>query len=637
LLGGNSENDKDLFGGDFLRKKSYDEALIDKEDFQDFLKKHAKKVKNKDIDLIKKTFIDPTKQKLDQEQEEVPETEETTKTNSKSKYTFKPPGWGSQKDNSFLMNYIVNRKWLENRDIFQDERWKKVDEEDNWYHEAAEEKEHAFNMRFELGGYKEGNKEVKRDMDTQRMVKQSKRKTGRDLKIQRKEEELERLKKEKELLKDLKKEKMRGNVMKLIKESGKQNVSECVIEQLLENAMQRSEAEALDYLMEKLFNEHYFEENEKVKEDDMLKYLKEVEENFDVSDEDESEVELKDEEVENFEEKQEEEKVIQPELPTPIANQIWWYCDICKKGIQPQTYKFECPQCPDFTSCKKCERLADHPHKLTKSKVPVDSVPPSDDQILQLLNLQKTCIDCNEKVFNEIGYYVYKENNEEFYYCEDCKTTYEEEDKFEYVSNRVNRIDQDLKGDGMREKLKDILHEGMGGEETEGYEYVDVKPDSFGLTDSELLYADERILNQMISTKRMVTYKEIELSGRDKVRIRKMRNSVRKSAEINKKLTTKIVQLNEEGRALKLLSKKSKKGQKDYDRFLESKEATIAKYERKAQMDQDRICVMLGMKIKEKPNQNIELETTAGSKNVSESSDSLLKVSSKRLSYYNLK
>lgn len=615
-------DEKESFAGDFLTKKRSDEAVIKEEDFQQFLQKQTKRVKTRDIELIKKTFID------EQEIAEEPEKEEKEEEASQpGKYTFRPPGWGSGKDNSFLLDYIVQRKWLEKRDIFEDSRWKKVDEEDNWFHDAAEKKETQFNLRFETG-QKEGNKPVARDIETQREVTQSRRKTGRELKVQKREEERLRIGREKELLQELRREKMRSKVEKLIKESGGKDPGNGVIEQLLTNAMKRPEDEALDYLMEKIFNDGYFEKTETGGDDEMLKYLKDVEEDFDES-EDEEEVELNERELGRIEEEIGREIDVEDEAPQ-TSTQIWWYCDICKRGIHPGKLKYECSTCPDFTCCQKCERQAKHPHELKKSKVPPKSVPPPDDQILKLLDLQKMCCDCNEKVFIEIGYHVYREDSNEYYYCAECHKNYEQEEhNFEYVS-LANEAEKKANHE-VREQLKDILEEGTKTEEATGFEYIDVQADDFGLTDAELVYADERILNQMISSKRMVTYKDMDLTARDKIRMRKMKNLVRKSAEINRKLTQRLGQLNEEERALRLFSSKSHKSRKEYERFVESKPAKVKKLEHRAEMDQDRICVMLGMKLKQK----VESEITGKIEKVL--SDPNLKVSAKRLSYYNLK
>ena len=49
---------------------------------------------------------------------------------------------------------------------------------------------------------------------------------------------------------------------------------------------------------------------------------------------------------------------------------MWWYCDTCIRGIKEGESRFECLECDDFTECKKCAQLKEHPHKMKKFIVP---------------------------------------------------------------------------------------------------------------------------------------------------------------------------------------------------------------------------------------------------------------------------
>lgn len=58
------------------------------------------------------------------------------------------------------------------------------------------------------------------------------------------------------------------------------------------------------------------------------------------------------------------------------------------------------------------------------------------------------------------------------------------------------------------------------------FSYIEVDQKDFGLTDVELLFADDKLLNQMISTKKFFPYRNGKLSEKDLKRINKMRNLV---------------------------------------------------------------------------------------------------------------
>lgn len=54
-----------------------------------------------------------------------------------------------------------------------------------------------------------------------------------------------------------------------------------------------------------------------------------------------------------------------------------------------------------------------------------------------------------------------------------------------------------------------------------------------GLTDAELFFADDKILNQMLSLKKLFPYREGELGEKERRKMAKMRALVRQSAEEN--------------------------------------------------------------------------------------------------------
>lgn len=109
------------------------------------------------------------------------------------------------------------------------------------------------------------------------------------------------------------------------------------------------------------------------------------------------------------------------------------------------------------------------------------------------------------------------------------------------------------------------------------YQYIDVEAEGFGLTDAELLFADDNILDQMLSIKKLNPYKHNSIGERERTKIRKMRALVRESAEKNQKRFLKEHKLMLRENELKELSKKSKKHKEEYEKFLQQKDEMIAK------------------------------------------------------------
>ena len=106
------------------------------------------------------------------------------------------------------------------------------------------------------------------------------------------------------------------------------------------------------------------------------------------------------------------------------------------------------------------------------------------------------------------------------------------------------------------------------------YQYIDVRPDDYGLTDAELLFADDKILNKMISVKKIQAYKD-ELTPIDRNNIRKNRALVKASAERNQEKYRKELEIIAEGERLKKLSKKGGKYKKQYEKYMLTQDERI--------------------------------------------------------------
>lgn len=60
------------------------------------------------------------------------------------------------------------------------------------------------------------------------------------------------------------------------------------------------------------------------------------------------------------------------------SDQVWFVCDGCSCVLQPNDNMYECSKGCDFILCKPCHKKNNHPHKLTRSKVPEYANPPED-------------------------------------------------------------------------------------------------------------------------------------------------------------------------------------------------------------------------------------------------------------------
>lgn len=98
---------------------------------------------------------------------------------------------------------------------------------------------------------------------------------------------------------------------------------------------------------------------------------------------------------------------------------IWFYCDSCYRGLQPLESRFDCLDCGDYSECKRCADARGHPHKMKKFIIPESCVPPSDEQIMEILGKLLLCNKCSEKMDDTCLYYKHKEE-EDYFLCEAC-------------------------------------------------------------------------------------------------------------------------------------------------------------------------------------------------------------------------
>jgi protein KRI1 len=118
------------------------------------------------------------------------------------------------------------------------------------------------------------------------------------------------------------------------------------------------------------------------------------------------------------------------------------------------------------------------------------------------------------------------------------------------------------------------------------FQYIPVEKVDLGLTEAELFFADDKLLNQMISIKKLFPYKEGAIGEKERKKMAKMRALVRQSAEENQKKFKKEMELLEKEKEVKANSKKGKKYQEEYEEFMRKKEEKIKKiYSKKSNLD----------------------------------------------------
>ena len=269
-------------------------------------------------------------------------------------------------------------------------------------------------------------------------------------------------------------------------------------------------------------------------------------------------------------------RAIQAKLPETI----WYYCDVCWQGIKPLESRFDCLVCADHTECKGCVSSQTHEHKLKRFVVPEGCVPPSDEEIEKTLNLFRFCDTCKNKVTHSEVYYENKKSPE-MVVCNSCINLLNKEfrlrdfaEKMPVAKKKLNIADEELE-EAIQDCLNVDFEDVIAGEIKTKYQYVDVEQEDFGLTEAELLYADDKILNKMLSMKKLAPFREGGINQQDRTKMRKMRTLVRESAEKNMgKMQLEMALMGEEDE-LKEMSKKGGKYKVKYEKFMEEKKDRI--------------------------------------------------------------
>ena len=552
---------EDNFEDDFLTKKKNSPFVLESEkEINNFIEKGNEKMTEEEKNLVKDFWGEKNKDKMTE-------------------------------DERFLRDYIVKKKWMDKEEQRKADEFKgfnNIDKEDEKDDEKVDKFEHKYNFRFE----EEGGRDLqfyKRDIKNSLGRENTKRKDKRAKLKEKKTANLKKIEQELRMLKHSKREKIINHIIKL-KKTSKNDSKE--YENFLKEILVSEFDQNYDQIMEQIFNDDYYEQSDN-EEKDIKNYLHNIESEFSVNKKKENK-NLSQSKRAEIQKQKEEGMIPKPNLPLEMRHNlkkeelktiekstnklIWWYCDNCLNGIQPLNLRFDCLQCPDYSLCNSCFSLKEHEHKMKKFFIPDGCFPPSNEEILEIMGMMKSCTDCNKKINNVESYYSHKDKD--IIVCTSC-INYIRGDlrlrDFLQIKPEKKKINN-IEVEGLLEEYEGLDFEDViaGGIKTR-YEYIEVEKDDFGLTDAELLFTDDKLLNQMISIKKLAPYKNDQITNVDRNRMRKMRAMVKKSAEKNQKKFRKEQDLLNREKELKNLAKKSKKYKKEYERFLENKDYLIEK------------------------------------------------------------
>ncbi|CAD8059236.1 unnamed protein product [Paramecium sonneborni] len=505
------------------------------------------KLKNAFIDAAKKSSkqqkeLLKVKQKTAREiEDENKEFEKLLKKQQPEEQDILQRYWGNEQDldekDKFLRKYILTKGWIDKDDMNEI-----IDSSED--EERMDEFEEKYNFRFEEEG---GNQLItyERDLkDTLRLEPETARQRQRQAKAQREKEQKEQLERELKQLKTAKKNEIISKLQK-IQQIGGIKDAKLLLEEIDKKDFQPEE---FDKKMEKIFDEEYFENEEDSPE--------ELEQN--------EEEQEQDEQGDKKEQNLDVDNVIKIKPTIPIImkknlNQeemdalqdedvtIWWFCDVCKQTIQPNNFRWDCQVCEDYTLCENCIQQHSQ-HKLKKALVPKSCKPPKTEDAQSLINQFKYCRACQIKMTEENDYYQSKKD----YLCVDCFEKDKNQQRYTLVEAQIVDINKllDENPEQLKEKLpsnlKNIIDEYYsldfedviaGGIKTK-FQYIDVDKQDFGLTNDDLLYADDKLLNQYVSIKKLAPYRDGQIKIK-KNKAEKLLAQIRKSTKRNKKLILK--------------------------------------------------------------------------------------------------
>jgi len=587
-LQGKKNKEKPVFYKDLVRQTAMDDKKNNKrtprevheeeqEDLKNAFKMAANGVEDEDLLKVRKK----SKKQIEDENTEFNKFLEAEKEKSKpAEVDLLQRFWGDEtqldETDKFLRKYILTKGWID-KDETKYTGYDEADEEDSLREDEMDNFEAEYNFRYEEPGATQVLTYSREHPESLRQDA-GKRKEKRLEKEQRKKDIIAQEKEDIKHLKSIRKQEILDRLKKIEETAGSELKDENIIDKIIGEDF---DPEKYDKVMNEQFGEDYYE-NEDQEENELEDYIKQQEEEYDQmyeenpakEDEDKKETAANGKKESKQADASKDDQLLATKAAIPIFNRVnlkeaetkeianalgnlWWYCDTCFKGIKEGHPRFECLECEDFCQCKACADLKDHPHKMKKFVVPQGCAPPSDKEIAAILESTRFCAECSYK-FTEYDYMFELKKNAEFLICEDCLKTnerqYKEKDfnKIEPKKVDVDRIVKEdvskLKGIYKDKELDELIDSYYqldfedvisGGIKTR-FKYVDVNKNSYGLTDEDILYADDRTLNQFVSLKKMQPYRPDDGQVNMKT-LRKKKNEVKKAADKNKKGVDKEV------------------------------------------------------------------------------------------------
>ena len=478
------------------------------------------KKKTPNNDLLNNIDVDKDT-KDENEKEETPEQAEEkvagmTLSEALKKSKIKPENvnmslleqiWGDDKklskDERFLRNYILSEGWLDKNSTGLNKNLLLIDKEDEENEDRFDAFENKYNHRFE----EEGGANIttyQRNIDSYRHkddTRAIKRKEHEQRKLEEKNKKKEEIKNEK-----LKKaEEIKKKIDKLEKIAGTEKIGE-----LLEEFENKDfNMDEFDQKMNDIFNKEYYAQE--LNEDELDTLNKRQEKHLDLSQEENISENNNNDENNN-------------------EDNLWFYCDECKKPLKEGKIKYECKTCEDYTLCKKCFKKKGHEHQMKKDIVPAGCTPPENAD--ELINIRENefeqnilkCSRCN-KIIVENKYYICNEDTcKNLKFCKDCRglgKSIHEHKLIKYIiPNEENNEEDDLHNKKTKkEKLEELIDQKanyniddiIDGQLGTKFHYTKVPKENSGLTDDMLLLLDDKILNKYLPLKKITAYSDYTL------------------------------------------------------------------------------------------------------------------------------
>ena len=488
----NSDNNEDFFDNGLLLKKKSNKDIFEDLDEDN---------KSKDEKENKKETPEETEEKI----AKMTLSEALKKSKIKTKnvnMNLLEQIWGDDKklskDERFLRNYILSEGWLDKSTTGLNKNLLLIDKEDEENEDKFDDFENRYNHRFE----EEGGANIttyQRNIDSYRH-KDDTRATKRKEHEKRKEEEKKKIKEELKTKKLKQAEEIKEKINKLERIAGTEKIGE-----LLEEFENKDfNMDEFDEKMNDIFNKEYY--NKELDDEEMEK--------FDAKQERHLKLDEKEEEDNNDAENDD--------------NELWFYCDSCKKPLKEGKIKYECKTCEDYTLCKKCFKKIGHEHQMKKDIVPAGCNPPdnAEDLIAKVENeAEDNILKCSrcKKIIVENKYYICNEEScKDLHFCMTCRGLgqhiHEHKlSKFIIQQNEENENEDEKKT--KKEKLKDLIDEKanytiddvIDGQLGTKFHYTKVAKESSGLTDDMLLLLDDKVLNKYLPLKKITAYNDYKL------------------------------------------------------------------------------------------------------------------------------